>query len=216
MNIIFKHFSEFWTNFPGTITCWNLFLSEKYLGNRIWFLWAKYGVPKGQTGESMRASRMHLKKLVNQNFQWKTLKNAWIKHVMAFSSIKAALHSQILVAFIRKINKRVWSKVALSVKSGGFGMRGWRAVLAVYYSWLFHWRSLRAESRPYKCHEGIYISSQPLMLNCLTASPGREHSECRFLCARLYPCLQFDMEWSRKESCRTEALKEKACLLKLS
>lgn len=56
-------------------------------------------------------------------------------------------------------------------------------------------RSLRAESRPYKCHEGIYISCQPLMPNYLTTFPNREHSECRFLWARLYPCLQFDMEW---------------------
>lgn len=61
----------------------------------------------------MRASRIHLKKLVSQNFQWKTLKNVWIKHVMAFSSIKAALHGQILVAFIRKMNKKFGAKLLL-------------------------------------------------------------------------------------------------------
>lgn len=62
----------------------------------------------------MRASRIHLKKLVSQNFQWKTLKNVWIKHVMAFSSIKAALlHGQILVAFIKKMNKKFGAKLLL-------------------------------------------------------------------------------------------------------
>lgn len=46
----------------------------------------------------MRASRKHLKKLVYQNFQ-KTLKNFWVKYVMAFSSIKAALCGLSLVTF---------------------------------------------------------------------------------------------------------------------
>lgn len=42
---------------------------------------------------------------------------------MAFSYIKGALHGQTLVAFISKMNKRIWREAALTVKSSVLEMR---------------------------------------------------------------------------------------------
>lgn len=71
----------------------------------------------------MRVSRMHLKKLVNQNFQRKNLEKLLDKSMLwVVLSIKAVLCSQVFVAFISTINTRIWHTVALSVKTSVLGM----------------------------------------------------------------------------------------------
>lgn len=71
----------------------------------------------------MGLSRMHLKKLVNQNFQRKNLEKLLDKSMLwVVLSIKAVLCSQVFVAFISTINTRIWCMVALSVKTSVLGM----------------------------------------------------------------------------------------------